>query len=246
MAGVLAIAGGAAWFVGRLLGFLVAGAGFGDAIADVFHPSKQPVYPTVPLAVIAAIVATAAPFLTRPVRRIGHVVVILAALGTLYRGDGSVNAVFAALVLGWGIAALVHLVAGSPAARPTVAQVTAALAELGVTVSDVRLAPEQKSGFTTVLATTADGAVLPVRVYGRDAADTQFIAKLLRFVLYKDSGATLSVTRLQQVEHEALCQLVAAQSGAHVPDLVAVGIAGPRAALLVTGSVDGARVRRRP
>ena len=235
----LAIAGAAAWFVGRFMAFMVAGAGFGGAIGDVFDSSKQPVYPTIPLAMIAAVIATASPFLTRPVRRTGQVLLILAAIGTLYRGDGSVNAVIAALVLGWGIAALTHLVLGSPAARPTIAQITAALGELGVDVADVRLAPEQTSGFTSVLATAANGAVLPVRVYGRDAADTQFIAKLWRFLAYKDSGVTLSVTRLQQVEHEALCQLVAGQTGAHVPELVATGIAGPSAALLVTGPVDG-------
>ncbi|MEX1007942.1 MAG: lysylphosphatidylglycerol synthase domain-containing protein [Acidimicrobiia bacterium] len=239
LAVILAIAGVAAWFFGRFMAFMVAGAGFGDAIADVFHTSKQPVYPTIPLAVIAAVIATSAPFLTRPVRRTGQALLILAAFGTLYRGDGSANAVIAALVLGWGIAALLHLALGSPAGRPTTAQIAAALAELGVDVSDVRLAPEQTSGFTTVLANRPDGAVLPVRVYGRDAADTQFIAKFWRFLLYKDSGVTLSVTRLQQVEHEALCELVAAQAGAHVPDLVAAGIAGPGAALLVTGPVDG-------
>ncbi len=119
-------------------------------LGDVFHASKQPLYPTVPLAVVAAVIVTASPFLTRPMRRVGQVVLALAAFGTLYRGDGSVNAVTAALVLGWGIAALLHLVMGSPAGRPTVAQITAALTDLGVDSSGVRLAPEQTSGFTAV------------------------------------------------------------------------------------------------
>src|SRR5262249_39709593 len=79
-----------------------------------------------------------------------------------------------------------------------------------------------------------------VRVYGRNAADTQLVAKLWRFLLYKDSGATLTLTRLQQVEHEALCQLSAQDAGVHVPALVAAGVAGPSAALLVTGSVPHA------
>jgi uncharacterized membrane protein YbhN (UPF0104 family)/tRNA A-37 threonylcarbamoyl transferase component Bud32 len=76
-------------------------------------------------------------------------------------------------------------------------------------------------------------------VYGRDAADTQLAAKAWRFVFYKDTGATLTLTRLQQVEHEALCQMVAQESGTHVPALVATGVAGPSAALLVTADVDG-------
>ncbi|HXY93018.1 MAG TPA: lysylphosphatidylglycerol synthase domain-containing protein [Acidimicrobiia bacterium] len=236
---VLVVAGAIAWFVGRLMGFLVAGASVGAALADVFHPSKQPVYPTIPLALTAAVILAAAPFLTRPTRRVGELFVLLVALGTLYRSDGSLNAIFAGFVLGWGVAAVVHLAFGSPAGRPTTAQITAALSELGVDVAAVELAPVQARGFTRVVARRADGALLPVRVYGRDAADTQLLAKLYRFVFYKDSGATLTITRLQQVEHEALCQLVASEAGAHVPELLAAGVAGPGAALLVTGPVEG-------
>jgi uncharacterized membrane protein YbhN (UPF0104 family)/tRNA A-37 threonylcarbamoyl transferase component Bud32 len=235
----LLLAGGAAWFAARFMGFVVVGVSPGDAFVDVFHTSKQPVYPTVPLAVVTAVIATAAPFLTRPVRRLGQFFVLLTALGTLYQATGSLNAVLAGLLLGWGVAALLHFILGSPAGRPTMSQVAAALDELGVEVTDVHLAPEQPRDSTRVLAERSDGAVLPVRVYGRDAADTQLLAKVRRFLFYKDSGPTLSFTRLQQVEHEALCQLVASQAGAHVPALLAAGVAGPSAALLVTGPVDG-------
>jgi uncharacterized membrane protein YbhN (UPF0104 family)/tRNA A-37 threonylcarbamoyl transferase component Bud32 len=234
LAGLLALAGFAAWFFGRFMAFMVAGNGVGDAIANVFHTSKQPTYPTVPLAVVTAVVLTAAPFLTRPTRRLAQAVVLLTALGTLYQADGSLNAVFAALVLGWGVAALLHLAFGSPAGRPTIAQVAAALEELGVEVTNVRLAPRQHTGYTVVYADRPDGTLVHVRVYGRDAADTQLVAKAWRFLFYKDTGATLTLTRLQQVEHEALCQMVAHEAGAHVPDLVAAGLAGPDAALLVT------------
>src|SRR5262249_8395272 len=127
LAAALAVAGGGAWFAARFMGFVVAGVSPGDAFVDVFHTSKQPLYPTVPLAVIAAVIATAAPFLTRPVRRLGQFFVLLTALGTLYQGTGSLNAVIAGLLVGWGIAALVHLVLGSPAGRPTMAQVASAL-----------------------------------------------------------------------------------------------------------------------
>ena len=50
-----------------------------------------------------------------------------------------------------------------------------------------------------------DGEALPAKVYGRDAADTRLVSKAWRFLAYKDSGPTLTITRLQQVEHEALC-----------------------------------------
>jgi uncharacterized membrane protein YbhN (UPF0104 family)/tRNA A-37 threonylcarbamoyl transferase component Bud32 len=170
------------------------------------------------------------------------VIVLLAAVGTLYQGGGDVNAVFAGVVLGWGVAAAMHLVFGSPAGRPTLSQVEAALQELGVKATNVRMAANQTRGFTHVLADRSDGTTVDVRVYGRDAADTKFVEKFGRFIAYKDSGATLTLTRLQQVEHEALCHLMAREAGAHVPAVVAVGVAGPSAALLVTERIPGARL----
>jgi uncharacterized membrane protein YbhN (UPF0104 family)/tRNA A-37 threonylcarbamoyl transferase component Bud32 len=238
MAMVLVSAGGAAWFVGRLVGFLAAGQQLTSALSSVFDTAKQPTYPTVPLAVITAVILAAAPFLSRPTRRLGEGVVALTVLGTLYWSGGTTNAVLCGFLVGWGVAAALHLAFGSPAGRPTIRQVEAALDELGVPATNVRLAPVQSRGHTQVLA-EGDGATFDVRVYGRDAADTQLVAKFGRFVAYKDSGATLTVSRLQQVEHEALCQLVAQRAGAHVPGVVAAGVAGPSAALLVTGPVVG-------
>src|SRR5262249_10891485 len=98
----------------------------------------------------------------------------------------------------------------------------------------LELAPFQKRGFTAMTARTLAGEALPVKVYGRDAADTRLVAKAWRTLVYKDSGPTLTLTRLQQVEHEALCLLAARDAGARVPDVVVVGSAGPSAAILVT------------
>ena len=61
-----------------------------------------------------------------------------------------------------------------------------------------------------------DGPDVTVRVYGRDAADTQLVAKVWRALVYKDSGPTWTMTRLQQVEHEALCLYAARDAGAIV------------------------------
>ena len=79
------------------------------------------------------------------------------------------------------------------------------------------------------------GAPLDVAVYGRDASDAQLLAKTARFLLYRDSGPTLTLTRRQQVEHEAYVTLFADRAGARVARVVAAGPAGPaRDALLVT------------
>src|SRR5204863_226338 len=100
-------------------------------------------FPQVRLAVVTAVVCAASPYLTRPTRRIGQLLVLLLALSSMYLGTAFPNDLFAAVVLGWGVAAAVHLAFKSPGGRPTTAQVGAALEELGVDVDEVHLAPVQ-------------------------------------------------------------------------------------------------------
>lgn len=230
----LAGAGVLAWGAARLVAFLVAGDSVGDAVRATVDNSHAARYPTVHLAVLGAVLLAASPFLSRPLRRMGTLLLTLLVLGALYRELGTPNAVFAGLLIAWGSAAVMHLIVGSPAGRPTTRQVAAALEQLGVPNVGAELAPNQAVGFTRMVANTADGERLPVRVYGRDAAESRLAAKLWRTIAYKDSGPTLTFTRLQQVEHEALCMLRARDAGVRVPDLVAVGVAGPSAAVLVT------------
>ncbi len=174
--------------------------------------------------------------------------VVLMAIGSLYLGVAFPDGAFAAVVLGWGVAAAVHLAFGSPGGRPTRAQVAAALGELGVPAHEVELARPQPRSGTLMLARDDDGP-LHVRVLGRDEADAQFMAKLWRFLLYKDGGPRLYLTRLEDVEHEAYTLLLAARGGVHVPDVVVTGTAGPGAALLVdrrpVGTVSPTSIRRK-
>ena len=91
----------------------------------VFDGSRPGSYPAVHLAVIAAVILTAEPFLTRPMRRLGQILLGLLTLAALAIGPMGVNDVFGAVVLAWGVAAVLHLAFGSPAGRPTSAQVRA-------------------------------------------------------------------------------------------------------------------------
>ena len=75
--------------------------------------------------------------------------------------------------------------------------------------------------------TDADGRPVELAVYGRDAADAQWLRKVWRFCIYRDSGPTLVLNRLQQVEHEAYLTFLAAHAGVRVPEIVAAGRCGP-------------------
>jgi uncharacterized membrane protein YbhN (UPF0104 family)/tRNA A-37 threonylcarbamoyl transferase component Bud32 len=234
----LLIAGVAAWGTAHAIGAWVAGEGLSASFKAITRVGVSPLFPQPRLAIVFAVAATASPYLTRPTRRIGQLVAVGVAVSALYLGTGLPNDVLGGLVLGWGIAAVVHLVFGSPGGRPTSAQVTAALAELGVYARGIHLARKQPRGSTLMLGRDERGPIA-VRVIGRDEADAQLLAKLWRFTAYKDPGPTLYLTRLQQVEHEAYVTLLARDAGVRTSDVVVAGQAGPRTAVLVTRPASG-------
>ncbi len=186
----------------------------------------DPDFPLVALATMAAVLLSARPYLTRPARRLLGAVFWLAAASALCLAAGLPTGVIASLLVGWGASALAHLSFGTPAATPSSHQVAGSLRDLGVDPEGLTLADHQYWGRTRYRAGRA--GELSIDVVGRDAADARLLAKLWRFVWYKDSGPTLSLTREGQVEHEAYVLLLAQRSGAHIPDVVAAGVAGDR------------------
>jgi len=149
--------------------------------------------------------------------------------------------VLGTVALAWGAGAAAHLAFGSPAATPSPAQVADSLKELGVEAPDLRLAPDQTWGGTNYLAGADDE--LSIRVIGRDSSDAHLLAKLWRFIWYKDSEPTLALTRANQVEHEAYVLLLARRTAATLPDVVAAGLAGWRDdAVLVVRNPPGKRL----
>ena len=132
-----------------------------------------------------------------------------------------------------------RLVFGSPLGLPSAGDVRLLLEELGIGASEVRPLSRQVWGVAKYQATEtgpggSPGQRLGIDVYGRDAADAKLLTKAGRFLLYRDSGPTFTITRLQQVEREAYLTLLADRAGAAVPELVEAGTAGPaKDALLV-------------
>ena len=143
------------------------------------------------------------------------------------------------LAIGWGVTAVVRLVFGSPLGLPSTEDVRLLLDELGIRASNVHPAARQVWGVAKYEATETGGPDSPgerigIAVYGRDAADAKLLTKAGRFLLYRDSGPSLTLTRLQQVEHEAYLTMRAGQAGVAVPEIVEAGTAGPSGdALLV-------------
>ncbi len=200
----------------------------------------SPSYPVTQLAVTIAVVATALPYLSRPVHRLVSFLVAVAALAAVSGGYAlPVNAV-SSLVLGWGVAAALHLAVGSPLGLPSTTEVTEWIADLNLTVQDITRSPRQVWGVEQLTGQDQAGGTIELAVYGRDASDARVLSKLWRFCLYRDSGPTLILDRMQQVEHEAYLTLMAGRAGVLVPEVLAAGRFGPsRDAALVTRLPDG-------
>ena len=97
------------------------------------------------------------------------------------------------------------------------------------------------AGVVRLSCTDAGGRSLEVKVYGRDAADTQLLAKAWRFLWYRSGGTSLTVTRTQQVEHETLVTLLAQRAGVATADVVATLSTASGDKVLVTEAVGTRR-----
>jgi undecaprenyl-diphosphatase len=235
----LALAGVGSAVIARLLNHAVSEP---PHAAALFHLIRRwpagPSFPSNRLALVVGVFAAASPYLARPTRRLLLVVAAGVAIATLYLGAGYPVDVLIGVVVGWGAAAAVHLTFRSPGGRPTAAQVSQSLLELGIRARDVHLDPVQQAGFTRMVGADDDGP-LSIKVIGRDESDARLVAKLWRSVMYKDSGPRLSWTRRGDVEHEAYVTLLARDGGVRTPKPLVAGRAGPGAALLVERPIRG-------
>src|ERR1022692_264313 len=196
-------------------------------------------FPVLQIALFMAVVAAALPYLARGLQRLIEIFIALVALASAVGGHGLPVNVLGSLAIGWGVTALVRLIFGSPLGLPSIDDVQALLDELGIRSGRLRPATRQVWGvakYETTEMGRADssGQRLGIAVYGRDAADAKLLTKTGRFLFYRDSGPSLTLTRLQQVEHEAYLTMRAGQAGVAVPEVIEAGTAGPsKDALLV-------------
>jgi len=195
-------------------------------------------FPVLQIALFMAVATAALPYLARGVQRLIEIFIALVALASVVGGHGLPLNVLGSLAIGWGATAVVRLIFGSPLGLPSAEDVRSLLTELGIRSSDVHPASKQVWGVAKFEATeirgTDSSGRIGIAVYGRDAADARLLTKAGRFLLYRDSGPSLTLTRLQHVEHEAYLTMRAGQAGVAVPEIVEAGTAGPASdALLV-------------
>jgi len=203
-----------------VLAILLGRAVIGDWTPFESHLLSRWGFPEVRLAAAISVLVVAGPELVRPVRRFAALLVVLAAVGAVALGTALPSAALAALSLGFAGAAAVRLLFGTAAGFPRAETIRGELAKVGIPTRDLAPADHQLMGSTAYVGHDAEGRPLKARVLGRDAQDTQRISRRWRSLAYRDPRRSAPVGRLEQVEHEALSTLMAAQAGVRVPEVV--------------------------
>ena len=188
--------------------------GSGPAVWDSLRLAGHAEYfPPLALALAASVLVTASPHVVTPTRTLGRWLLTMSAIGTILDQHTTPLGALAAVLIAAASAAVVHLVFGSSLGRPGLDDVADVLARLGIAAHSLRIAERQTVGVFLVEATDDSGRPLIIKVYGRDAHDTQLVTTIWRNVWYREAGSPTSFGRLQQAEHEAFLTLLADQTG---------------------------------
>lgn len=212
-----------------------AGTELDEGLRSLFSPGPPPIYLAIRVALVTAIVVTASPHLTRPLRNVARGIIAVGAIATVAIGVSFPIGVAAGFFVGLAAAGATHLIVGSPGGHPTTAQVRTDLAEIGVDVTDVRQTRFTVPGVGLLTATHAgDGSELLIKVYARDSWDDQWLTATWSSMMRRGETAASGSNRLHRVEHEAVVTLIAERAGVPVMPLVAVGEVDDGDALLAT------------
>jgi len=192
-------------------------------LSDAFSTNTPAGYFASRLAVAAALIATASPHLTLPLRRIGRWILFLGSLACIVLGVSVALGTLAGFLTGIAGAATVHLLFGSPGGRLTLEEVADALEDMQIDAVDLRAAPLGPRGVELVTATTADGKPLLIKIFGRDARGGEVLSSTWSSLSRK--GHTVRTgSGWQQVEREALASLFAERGSVPVLRVIAASV----------------------
>jgi uncharacterized membrane protein YbhN (UPF0104 family) len=198
-----------------------------------------PAFPSVNVAVIAAMAIALSPNVVRPLRRLLVLAVALEWFAAVYLGTAYGSDAWGGAFLGLALGALVLVVMGSPAGQPTLDEIRSALAFHGYDVDEIGYSTERVASASVVAVTLRTGEVIRVHAFGRDQRDAQLASKVWHAAMYHEPGRPVFGSRMQQVEHIAYSLLLAERAGVHAPKLVKTFLGDDKVAMLATTPLPG-------
>jgi len=225
----------------------LVGTDAGQTVVDLDHLGlleREAVTTTHGIALVAAVLTAAAPWLSRRWRRAGWALIIgLVALG-LVDAPVSFDPVKAAFV-GWVVGAAVLVAMGAPSRRPTLATVVDGLNGVGLPVARLERAGVDARGSTPYFGEATDGGKLFVKTLGADERSADLLFRVYRTLQPRALGDERPFSSLRRsVEHEAFVSLGASSLGVRTPRLRAFAAAEPNGWVLAYEAVDGRSLDR--
>jgi undecaprenyl-diphosphatase len=201
---------------------------------------SDPGFPSaVAVAMVAAGVTAAGPWVARRWRRAGWALVLLLAATRLLVAEVSFDTVLA-VTAGWVGGAAAIVVLGAPSRRPTTQQVIDGLEAVGVPLASLEKAGVDARGSTPYFGTDTEGRRLFVKALGADERSADLLFRMYRRLQPRDLGDEKAFSTLRRaVEHEALVALAARDIGIRTPRLVAFATAEPDACVLAYEGISG-------
>jgi undecaprenyl-diphosphatase len=213
-----------------------------DESYTLIPPDRVP--STVGLAVLAAVVTAASPWVARRWRRAGWTVVVIATL-TRFLGAPVEFDTLVAVLTGWTAGAAAIVVLGAPSRRPSGRSVAAGLASVGVPLTRLEQASLDARGSTPYFATSRDGSPLFVKALGEDERSADLMFRTYRRIQPRDLGDEKAFSSLRRaVEHEALVAFAARDLGIRTPRVVALAAAAPNGYVLAYEAISGRSLDR--
>ena len=235
--------------VGGLLMALIENAvdsGTGRTVSEVKVGllGREAVATTQGIAVVAAALTAAAPWLSRRWRRAGWALIVLLVVLGLIDSPVSFDPIEAAFV-GWVSGAAVLVALGAPSRRPTPAAVESGLAAVGVPVRGIEQAGVDARGSTPYFGEGDDGGRLFVKALGTDERSADLLFRLYRGLQPHRFGDERPFESLRRsVEHEAFVALYASSLGIKTPRLRAFASAEPNGFVLGYEGIAGRSLDR--
>ncbi|HEY7136127.1 MAG TPA: flippase-like domain-containing protein [Acidimicrobiia bacterium] len=229
----LAIAGIAAGFICRGVKELVERsrpAGYFHDVVIRGVVASGHGFPSTHAAVAAALATAAAPYLSRPGRRLAWAGVFVVALSRIYAGAHLPLDVVGGIALGWVVGAALHLVLGAPARSTPPEVIEDSLRGAGLPVTSIAPIVADARGSVPFFVHAGDGRTLFCKTLGREQRDSDALFKVWRYLAYRElEDEEPFSTPKRAVEHEAYLAMLASRAGVTTPELV-----------LTTGMPDGA------
>jgi len=245
LARLLAVGGLAAWATAKVVQTLVDQDPPGVVLGRVIlHGNVAPgfSFPSTHAAVAAGLATVAAPYLSRPFRRVAWTMVALVGVARVYVGAHFLVDVIGGTAVGWGLGCVVHLVFGAPRGLPRAGVVRAALADAGLPTDGLVEVAATEPG-TGLWRAGAVPAAVGVKVVSRDHPRSDWLWRVWRFVAFRDVDDGIDPgTPVHHVEREAYHLLTAERAGLRVPALVTTRPLGDGEAVLVRAWVNGERL----